>query len=94
VKLLAGLALALALAVPGAASAQEPSSGTTTTTLEGMPSQDIIPKPGEGEAPEEAGDRGGALQLAVLALVVGSIALAVTVVVRQSRRARAGRGSL
>jgi hypothetical protein len=71
-----------------AAAAQEPSSGTTATTLVEVPSQDIIPAPGSGEAPDEAGDRGGALQLAVLAVVLTGIAAAILVVVRQSRRAR------
>lgn len=89
-KALACVALLLSLAAPRPAGAQEPSSGTTPTTLVEVPSQDIIPKPGEGVVPEEAGDRGGALQLAVLALVVGGIALVIVVIVRQSRRARAG----
>ena len=87
-RLLAGVLLGLSLAASPAA-AQEPSSGTTTTLVE-VPSQDIIPTPGEGEAPDEAGDRGGALQLAVLALVLGGIAAVVLGVVRQSRRARGG----
>ena len=30
----------------------------------GVPTQDIIPRPNTGHAPTEAGDRGGALQLA------------------------------
>ena len=83
---LAALALvALALLAPPAA-AQEP--GTTTTSLPQVPTQEIVPQPNTGTAPEDAGDRGGALQLAVLGLVVMAIGVAVGVVVRQSRRAR------
>jgi hypothetical protein len=68
------------------AHAQDP--GSTTTTLTQVPSQDIIPQPNTGEEPHDAGDRGGALQLTVLALVILAIAATVTLVVRQSRRAR------
>ncbi len=55
-----------------------------------MPSQDIIPRPNSGSAPQEAGDRGGALQLGLLALLVVAIGGTVLVLVRQSRRARPG----
>ncbi len=85
---LVGLGLILATAPVGA---REPGGGTTTTTtLVEVPTQDIVPEPNAGEAPDEAGDRGGALQLAVLALLVVAIGGAVALVVRQSRRARAG----
>ncbi len=73
----------LALAAP--VTAQDP-TGTTTTVA--VPSQDIIPAPGEGTPPSEAGDRGGALQLALLAGVVVVIGGAVAALVRQSKRAR------
>ena len=83
-----GPALALvcvvAFAVPGRA--QEPTSTTTTVAA---PTQDIVPRPNSGAAPQEAGDRGGALQLGVLALVVVAIGGATVVLIRQSRRARA-----
>ena len=81
------LALSLLLA-PAPAVAQD--SESTTTTLASVPDQDIVPRPNSGEAPHEAGDRGGALQLAVLGMVVLAIGGAVVVVVRQSRRARQG----
>ena len=71
------------------AAAQEPGS-TTTTTLSEVPIQHIIPEPNTGEEPHEAGDRGGALQLGLLALLVVTFGGAIAVVVRQSRRARAG----
>jgi hypothetical protein len=72
------------------ASAQDPSS--TTTTFAEVPAQDIIPAPNAGEEPGDAGDRGGALQLAILALVVLAIGAAITVLVRQARRAQARSG--
>lgn len=51
----------------------------------------IIPKPNSGEAPDEAGDRGGWAQLALLGMIVlalGGIGFAVA---RGSRRSRANR---
>lgn len=84
--MLAGALLAVAVLGPlGPASAQDPS--TTTTAVE-VPAQDIVPQPDSGTPPDEAGDRGGALQLGLLALVVVTIGGAVYGLVRQSRRAR------
>jgi hypothetical protein len=54
-----------------------------------VPTQEIVPQPNSGQAPTEAGDRGGALQLLVLALVVGAVGAVTWHLVRQSRRARA-----
>jgi len=48
----------------------------------------IIPEPGSGRAPDDAGDPGGALQLTVLALIVAGLATIVVLVVRSGRRAR------
>lgn len=64
-----------------------------TTTTERAPDaeQGIIPEPDSGRAPEEAGDRGGALQLLVLAGLVAALAVGVTLVVRESRRNLAAR---
>ena len=90
-RLLAVALLVLALSATPAA-AQDPGS-STTTTLAGLPSPDIIPRPNTDSAPTEAGDRGGALQLGLLALVVVAIGGAVMVLVRQSRRARADESS-
>jgi hypothetical protein len=89
VRAIAVVVAALALGVPSAG-AQEPPR--TSTTLVEVPSRDIIPTPGGGEAPDDAGDRGGALQLAVLVLVVLGIAGVVAAAVRQSRRVRADGG--
>jgi len=91
-RLLAVTLLVLALSAAPAV-AQEPGSGTTTTTLAGVPAPDIIPQPNTDSAPTEAGDHGGALQLALLGLVVVAIGGAAFVIVRQSRRARADESS-
>jgi uncharacterized protein HemX len=85
-RLLLVLALLAAVSAPRPAAAQDP--GSTTSITAGAPTQDIVPEPNSGEAPSEAGDRGGALQLGLLALVLLVIAGAVGLLVRQSRRAR------
>ena len=84
-----GIILAVActaIALMGPAGAQDEPPSTTTTV--GIPSQDIIPEPNTDAAPTEAGDRGGALQLGLLAVVVVVIGVAVAGLIRQSRRAR------
>lgn len=83
------LVAALLLAAP-AASAQ--SDGEPTSTTEREPGGDIIPEPNSGTAPEDAGDRGGALQTVLFVGMVGGVAVMAWLVVRQSRRARAERG--
>ena len=65
--------------------AQDP---TSTSTTAGAPAPDIIPEPNTDVGPSEAGDRGGALQLGLFALVVVVIGGVVFALVRQSRRAR------
>lgn len=86
---LAIVVVVLALTAMGAvpAAAQDPSTSAPGVEL---PPGDIVPEPNSGEAPSEAGDRGGALQLLLLGLVVVVIGGAVYGLVRQSRRARAG----
>ena len=68
---------------PDTAQAQDAPAGQ-------VPTQDIIPEPNSGEAPDEAGDRGGALQLLVLGLVVVAIGGTALHLARQARRADAG----
>ncbi len=76
------LAVAL-LTIPVCALAGEP---TETTAAEEAPQ--MIPEPNQGHAPRDAGDRGGAAQIALLVGVTGGIALIVALVVRDSRRSR------
>ncbi len=49
----------------------------------------IIPRPGEGQAPDEPGDRGGWEQWAVFVALVAGLALIITLIVRSARRNRA-----
>lgn len=77
------LAVAVTLHAPAPAAAQD-------TPSTGLPTRDIVPKPNSGQAPTEAGDRGGSLQLLILALVVAAVTVAVVHLVRQSQRARGG----
>lgn len=78
-------ALVCVATVAAPVAAQEP---TTSSTTVAVPSQDIIPRPNSGSEPQEAGDRGGALQLGLLALVVTAIGGTVLVLVRRSRRSQ------
>lgn len=68
--------------VAAAPSAGEPPS----TTVPRDADERMIPRPNSGEEPTEAGDRGGALQLAVFGGIVVGVALILTLVVRESRR--------
>lgn len=52
----------------------------------------IIPRPDSGTEPEDAGDRGGALQTVLFVTILGGVAVIAALVVRESRRARAERG--
>lgn len=64
----------------------DPSQEPTVTTEAPDEEQGIIPEPNSGRDPDEAGDRGGALQLAVLVAIVAGVAVIATLVVRESRR--------
>jgi hypothetical protein len=102
VRLLAGLLIVAAAGytasfpVAAASSRQEPEGQdqepvddvipTTTTERAADAEQGIIPEPDSGHAPDEAGDRGGALQFLVLGLIVVAVAGGVALVVRESRR--------
>lgn len=79
------LSAVLLVATPVVARAQDegPPSGQ-------VPTQDIVPQPNSGEAPLEAGDRGGALQLMIPLLIVAAIGGGVW---HLSREVRRGSGS-
>ncbi len=64
-------------------------AGTTTTA---PPAPGIIPDPNSGTPPEDAGDRGGALQIVLFVAVIGGIGLIAFLVWRESRRRRDERG--
>ncbi len=86
IAMLSFVQLTLAGRVP--AMAQDTPTSTTATTIVVQPVPDIVPRPNSGSSPTEAGDRGGALQLGILALVVAVIGGAVANLVRHSRRSR------
>jgi hypothetical protein len=77
------VACVLGLLVPVAA------AQSTTTTLSDLTDVPIIPEPNSGRAPEEAGDRGGGLQVLVLVAVVAAIGGGIAYVAWQSKQARA-----
>lgn len=77
----------LVLTVLGSVAPVEASLTQEAPSTTGVPAPDIIPRPDSGEAPTEAGDRGGALQLLVLGVVVIALGGGVVHVVRQARRA-------
>lgn len=62
-------------------------SPTTTEVVR----RGIIPEPDSGRPPQDAGDRGGAAQLALFGLVLLGVAAISGLAVRESRRARANR---
>jgi len=86
---------------PAAAQADDPGPATapgtvedpeaTETTLRPAPgglNNVLGPRPGEEVPPRSAGDRGGWLQLTLLAALVGGLAVIGTLVVRDARRNR------
>jgi hypothetical protein len=64
----------------------EGSGEPTTTTSPAAPDQDIIPEPNSGQPPSEAGDRGGALQLVLLALIVIGVGVVAWRIAVSARR--------
>lgn len=85
----AGYTASFPVAAASSAPAQpEPPPSTIAPDEE----QGIIPEPNSGHEPREAGDRGGALQLLVLAVIVTGVGTVAALVVRESRRNLARRG--
>ena len=87
-RILLAVLLAAALLGPGAVG---PAAAQDTQPTNEVPTQDIVPKPNSGTPPEDAGDRGGALQLLVLALIVAAVAFGGWHLSRQVQRGRATR---
>ena len=65
--------------------------GTGGGSGDPVPGDGIIPEPDSGRAPDDAGDRGGALQALVFFLVVAGLGGGLALAVRESRRNRAAR---
>jgi hypothetical protein len=73
---------------PGSDPGADP-DGDPSTDDSVEPEPGIIPRPDSGRPPTEAGDRGGALQIAVLLAIVVGVGLIAAMIVRESRRNRA-----
>lgn len=87
------LGLTCAWAPAAAAAPAAPVGEAPVTTLGQQPDGGgIIPRPNSGVEPDDAGDRGGALQTLVFVLVLAGVALIIALIVRESRRKRAARG--
>lgn len=94
VRLLLAIALilgSLVLAAP-VVGAQETEEEPVTITQADQPAGGIIIQPNSGVAPDDPGDRGGALQLTLLALILGFVGLAFFSIRRSSRKALAAQG--
>lgn len=74
------------------AAAQENDEGPVVVTEADQPAGGIIIQPNSGVAPDDPGDRGGALQLTLLALIVGFVGVAFFSIRRSSRKALAAQG--
>jgi hypothetical protein len=83
------IATTVVAAAPAPVGAGQPDPGDPTTEIEPAPGDDIIPLPDSGTEPEEAGDRGGALQVAVFVAIVAGLAAIVALARRDVRRSRA-----
>jgi hypothetical protein len=88
-----GLALvgvfAVALALVGGDAAAGPAVGETTTSVgPEVEGPDIVPEPNRGARPSEAGDRGGAAQLALAVGIAVALGVIATLAVRDARRSR------
>jgi hypothetical protein len=66
---------------------------TSTTTTVAMTDDDqagqtksVIPKPNSGSVPQQAGDRGGALQLGLFGVLVLALAFIGAVIIRSTMR--------
>ena len=83
---------AVAAPVPAGAAQPDPDD-TTVTEPQPAPGDDIIPRPNSGAEPTEAGDRGGALQLAVFVGVLVAVGVIVALAMRDVRKARGRPGT-
>ena len=87
-----GLILVLGVAVVALTADSGPRQDTQGQTPEaGGPKPHIIPKPGEGQAPQDSGDRGGWEQLGLFGVMLGAMVGFGVVIFRGGRKARANR---
>ena len=90
------LLAAVACLVPATAVAAPDTYTTDTHTTEPEPAAEapsIIPRPNRGSEPDDAGDRGGALQAVVFGAILAGVIGIGALIVRESRRSRQDRGA-
>lgn len=94
-KRIALLALAVAtlviLQTPFASNATSPDTSTPAVyDLENEPSECIgfLPKPGCGKEPQDAGERGGALQYLVFAIMISGLTIVGVSITRSVKKRR------
>ena len=81
--LLAGALAVATIASPGAAAAQT-EGPTTTVVADDVPGLgEIIGSPDAGPKPTDAGDRGGAAQLALAAILLGGVSFILVKIFRE-----------
>ncbi len=93
---LAALALVIAATTVAAGFIDDGKPTDPSTVVEGyeggeLASPQIIPKPNSGQAPDDAGDRGGWAQLTLLGVMVAAVAGIAFAIVRGTNRSRANR---
>lgn len=88
VTLVLAVALVAVSAEPSVAAQDDRPEETTTTTTQPPRDDSVIIKPDSGRPPEDAGDRGGALQVGLFLAIVAGIGGVATMAVRESRRRR------
>ena len=86
------LLVAATVGAAPAAMAQETEEEPVVITEADQPAGGIIIRPNSGVAPDDPGDRGGALQLTLLALILVFAGVAFYSVRRSSRKALAAQG--
>jgi hypothetical protein len=90
-RLIIALTLLVAVSLAPSFSVHAQTATTTTTvamTDDGQVGQtkSVIPRPNSGSAPKQAGDRGGALQLALFGVLVLALAFIGAVIIRSTVR--------
>lgn len=92
--LLMGWSITTGYAIAGAQEGEAPTeTAVTTTTLPSAAGVGSIlgPRPGEGQEPEDAGDRGGAAQVATFWIVFGALGVIGLLIVRDVKKGKASR---
>lgn len=84
------LVLVLGVAIVAVTSDDDAQQGRSLAAGE-LPPAEAIPRPGSGKAPEEAGDRGGSLQLGLFGVMAAGMLFIGVMIFRGGRTAQANR---